>query len=149
MAIEGGCRCGAVRYRVAADAMPPVYCCHCQVCQTWSGSAFTEQAVVAEAQIDLIQGEVAIYESVTASGAQSRQRLCGHCHTRLWNTNSARPGMAVIRAGTLDEAEHLVPRAHIWTKRKQPWIVLDDKVPAWPENAPPADFARALLGTPE
>ncbi len=128
--IEGTCRCGAVRYRLATGTMPPVYCCHCRVCQTWSGSAFTEQAVIAEAQIEVTAGAVEIYESVTASGATSTQRLCGLCHTRLWNTNSARPGLAVVRAGTLDASETLVPRAHIWVKRKQPWIAIAPGTPS-------------------
>ena len=145
MAIEGGCRCGEVRYRINADAFPPVYCCHCLTCQTWSGSAFTEQAVVAEPQIEVIAGEVETYLNITESGAQSTQRLCGTCHTRLWNTNSARVGLAVIRAGTLDASASLVPRAHIWTKRKQPWIVIDPDVPQWSEGAPAADFTAALM----
>jgi hypothetical protein len=144
MEIEGGCRCGSVRYRVTAEQMPPVYCCHCLTCQTWSGSAFTEQAIIAESQIEVTKGEVEVYLNITESGAESTQRLCGTCHTRLWNTNSARPGLAVIRAGTLDDSATLVPRAHIWTKRKQRWIVLADEVPQWSEGAPPADFVAAL-----
>ncbi|WP_457832593.1 GFA family protein, partial [Staphylococcus aureus] len=44
--ISGGCRCGATRYTLAVDVIPPVYCCHCLDCQSWSGSAFSEQAVV-------------------------------------------------------------------------------------------------------
>lgn len=142
--IEGGCRCGAVRYRLTTDAMPPVYCCHCQVCQTWSGSAFTEQALISDAQIEITAGEIEIYDNITATGATSRQRLCGTCHTRLWNTNSARPGLTVVRAGTLDASEALVPCAHIWVKRKQPWVVIDPAIPSWPENAPPAEFMAAL-----
>ena len=145
MAIEGGCRCGAVRYRLLADAMPPVYCCHCLTCQTWSGSAFTQQAFVGESQIEVIFGEPEIYVNTTASGAESVQRLCGTCHTRLWNTNSARPGMAVVRAGTLDDSAELSPRAHIWIKRMQPWLVIGEHIPTWPENAPPADFIAALM----
>lgn len=27
--IEGGCRCGAVRYKLVLDALPPTYACHC------------------------------------------------------------------------------------------------------------------------
>ncbi len=142
--IIGGCRCGAVRYVLAAETMPPVYCCHCQLCQTWSGSAFSQQALIGDGAITVTQGQIAIYENVTASGGTSTQRVCGTCHTRLWNTNTARPGIAVVRAGTLDAAETLVPRAHIWTKRKQPWIVIAEEVPSWPENAPPAEFIAAL-----
>lgn len=145
MAIEGGCRCGEVRYRLNVEALPPVYCCHCLTCQTWSGSAFTQQALIGEGQIEVIAGEAEVYVNITASGAESTQRLCGTCHTRLWNTNSARKGIAVVRAGTLDQSAELTPRAHIWTKRKQPWLVIDESTPSWPENPPPADFIAALL----
>lgn len=146
MTFIGGCRCGACRYTLAVDATPPVYCCHCRDCQTWSGSAFTEQAVVAERAI-AATGPVVTFSLTNASGSVSTQRLCGTCHTRLWNTNSARPGLAVVRAGTLDASDTLVPRAHIWVKRKQPWIVIADDVPSFAENAP-TDAFRAILTAP-
>lgn len=143
--LAGGCRCGACRYALDIDAMPPVYCCHCQYCQTSSGSAFSQQAVVAEDAVSAT-GPVIEYRFVTDAGADSVHRLCGQCHTRLFNTNTLRPGLTLVRAGTLDEAEHIVPRAHIWTKRKQSWVVLPDGVPAWPESAPLHDLAAALVG---
>ncbi|MBA4161551.1 MAG: aldehyde-activating protein [Novosphingobium sp.] len=145
MVIEGGCRCGGVRFQLEVEAMPPVYCCHCLNCQTWSGSAFTEQALIPESQITVIAGEPELYVNITASGAESVQRLCGTCHTRLWSTNPARAGVALVRAGSLDASAELAPRAHIWTKRMQPWLSIDDNIPSWPENAPPADFIAALL----
>jgi hypothetical protein len=126
------------------EQLPPVYCCHCRDCQTWSGSAFTEQAVVREDAIEAT-GPIVDYRFTSPSGSQSFQRLCGTCHTRLWNTNSARPGIAVVRAGTLDASDHIVPRAHIWVKRKQPWVVLGDVVPTFEESAPPAEFAAILM----
>jgi hypothetical protein len=142
--IEGGCRCGACRYTLAVDATPPVYCCHCQICQTTSGSAFSEQAVVPEAAISA-SGPVIDYLYTTVSGARSHHRICGACHTRLWNTNALRPGIALVRAGTLDDAEHIAPRAHIWVRRKQPWIVIPDGIPQWPESAPLAELTTVLM----
>lgn len=142
--IAGGCRCGACRYVVAGDAMPPVYCCHCRDCQTWSGSAFTQQAVIAIAAIEAT-GPVVTYSFQNPSGATSTQHICGTCHTRLWNTNTARAGIAVVRAGTLDASDTLVPRAHMWTSRKQPWLILDPAIPAWPESPAPAEFVAAIM----
>jgi len=141
--IEGGCRCGAVRYRVALDALPPTYACHCTDCQTWSGSAFSQQAVVMEGAIDP-SGPIVLYELTSASGHISRQRMCGLCHTRIFNTNSARPGIAVIRAGTLDQSNELIVTAHIWVRSKQPWLELPEGAPVWPESPPPEDMAKAL-----
>ncbi|KQU66011.1 MULTISPECIES: GFA family protein [unclassified Rhizobacter] len=141
--IRGGCRCGAVRYTLALDALPPTYACHCSDCQTWSGSAFSQQAFVPEAALD-VTGPVVIFEFTTPSGRISTQRICGTCHTRIYNSNSARPGIAVVRAGTLDRSDELHIAAHIWVKRKQPWLTLPEGVPTWPEAAPPADLAQAL-----
>ena len=141
--IEGGCRCGAVRYTLARDALPPTYACHCVDCQTWSGSAFSQQTFVPEAAL-AVSGAVVVYEFTTPSGNTSTQRMCGVCHTRIYNTNSARPNVAVVRAGTLDRSDELRVVAHIWVKRKQPWLTLDDGVPAWHEAAPAAELAGAL-----
>ena len=70
--------------------------------------------------------------------------MCGVCHARIYNSNSARPGVVVLRAGTLDRSDELDVVAHIWVKRKQPWLELPASVPTWPENAPPAELMQAL-----
>ena len=143
--IAGGCRCGAVRYTLAVDALPAVYCCHCLDCQTWSASAFTEQAPVRDGAI-AVEGPVVEYAFTSPSGSTSRQFVCGTCHTRIYNTNTARPGLAIVRAGTLDQSDRIVPRLHIWVKRKQPWIAIPDDVPQF-EQVPSADeFMRIMLG---
>ena len=141
--IEGGCRCGAVRYTLALDALPTTYTCHCLDCQTWSGSAFSQQTFVPEAALD-VTGAVVVYEFTTPSGNTSTQRMCGVCHARIYNTNTARPNVAVVRAGTLDRSNELRVVAHIWVKRKQPWLTLPDAVPTWPESAPATELLRAL-----
>ena len=141
--IQGGCRCGAVRYTLALSALPRTYACHCRDCQTWSGSAFSQQTFLPEAALS-VAGPVVIYEMTYPSGRVSTQRMCGVCHTRIYNANSARPGFVIVRAGTLDRSDELDVVAHIWVKRKQPWLTLPAGVPAWPEGAPPAELLRAL-----
>jgi hypothetical protein len=143
--IEGGCRCGQIRYRAPADKLPLTYACHCRDCQTWSGSAFSLQFILPENLLE-VTGEPQLYERTSPeSGRTSYQRGCPTCMTRIFNTNSARPGLAVVRAGTLDRSDELNVVAHIWTKRKIKGVVISDDVPNWPENAPPADFAAALF----
>jgi hypothetical protein len=142
--ISGGCRCGAVRYTLAMSHLPRTYACHCLHCQTWSGSAFSQQAVVPE-DLSTVTGDLAIYERTTENRV-SRQRVCPTCFTRVFNTNTARPGMVVLRAGTLDDSHLLDVVAHIWMKRKQPWIVIPDGVPQWDEGAPLEAMAAALAG---
>jgi hypothetical protein len=146
MALEGGCRCGRVRYRVALDALPRVYACHCTDCQTWSGSAFSLQFLLPEDQLE-VTGEPALFELTSPDGSRtSRQRACPVCFTRVYNTNTRRPGLAGVRAGTLDDSEKLAIVLHIWTRRKLAGIEIPDDLPAWPEGAPPEEFAAALTG---
>ena len=141
--IQGGCRCGACRYTLDLPALPPVYACHCHICQRFSGSAFSVQALVPE-QALAVTGPIIVYEKVTEDRT-SVQRYCGVCYSRLYNTNTRRPGIAVVRAGTLDRSEELVCRAHIFTNYKQGWVTLDDDIPQWGEAADPDEFIAALM----
>lgn len=142
--IEGGCRCGRIRYRVATDKLPNAYACHCLDCQTWSGSAFSLQVILTETGLQ-VTGDPALFELTSPDGARiSRQRACPICFTRVYNTNSARPGLAVLRAGTLDRSDELQIVAHIWATRKLVGIDIPSGVPSWSEGAPPADFIAAL-----
>ncbi|MNE82268.1 hypothetical protein D3C80_1789790 [compost metagenome] len=50
----------------------------------------------------------------------------------------------MLRAGVLRGADRLAPLAHIWVKRKQPWISLPEGVAQWPESPTPEDFAVAI-----
>ena len=131
----GGCRCGAVQYEVSVTTLPPIYCCHCLLCQSSSGSAFSEQAIVAATAIKA-SGPILDYRFERPGGGEAHHRLCARCHTRLWSTNDVYPDYAFIRAGTLERSQELVPRAHMWVKRKQAWVRLDSSVPQWPESPP-------------
>lgn len=144
MSITGQCRCSAVTYHLDLPALPAVYACHCLHCQRWSGSAFGLHALVPEAALS-ITGEVVEYLH-EHEGQQSRQLICARCHTRICNSTTAAPGMRVLRAGTLDGGERLVPAAHIWISRKQPWLELPEGVPGWERSPEPMAFVRAVFG---
>lgn len=142
--LEGGCRCGAVRYTIDVQTVPRSYACHCHQCQRWSGSAFSQNFLVQE---DLLKvaGPITLYELKTKDRISS-QRICTTCHTRIYNTNTRRPGFAVVRAGTLDRSEELQCAGHIFTATKQAWVVIPPDVPSWPEAASPQEFLSLLFG---
>lgn len=146
MPVTGACRCGEVTYQLARDALPATYVCHCLDCQTWSGSAFAEHALLPEEAVRL-DGETVSYTR-DREGFVSEQIVCPVCHTRIFNRNSAVPGMIVLRAGTLTASDRLTPIAHIWVKRKQDWVVIPAGVPRWPESPTPKEFGEALRKAP-
>lgn len=142
--IEGGCRCGAVRYTLDLAEPPPAYACHCHICQRWTGSAFSLNALVPEAALT-VSGPVVVWEKVTENRT-SVQRVCAACHSRIYNTNTRRPAIAVVRAGTLDRSEELDCRAHIFTNSRQRWVELDRATPQWGDAPDTVGFMRALSG---
>jgi hypothetical protein len=143
MPITGGCRCGAIRYEVALDALPLSYACHCRDCQTWSGSAFALHAMFPEEMLRL--DETAHRFRIEGAERMPSEHLgCARCSTRLANRNDAVPGMIILRAGTLDRSPEIVPAVHIWTGSAQPWVALPDGVPAFAQSPTPEQFQSAL-----
>lgn len=144
MAFTGQCRCGQVHLHLQTEIPSPLYACHCLDCQRWSGSAFALHMLCAAQAIE-VTGDTVIYTQSTG-GHTSTHHACGHCFTRLFNETDAAPGMRVLRASVLQGAEHLAPLAHIWVKRKQPWITLPEGSAQWPESPTPEAFAAAISG---
>lgn len=121
---QGGCQCGAVRYAVNARRLI-VYACHCLECQKQTASAFALSIPVPAKDFE-ITGPVAIYRRPTDSGSHTNCHFCKVCGTRLYHQSERSRDMITIKGGTLDDTSSLVPVAHLWTQRKQPWLTLPD-----------------------
>ncbi len=119
--LTGGCYCGAVRYTIAPGWRLPVYACHCKDCQRRSGASFQLALPILEKDLT-VTGRLIEAHYVQPSGARVKALACSACHTRLYVLNPNRPGLANIRAGTLDDAASLSPAVHLWVRSKQPWI---------------------------
>jgi hypothetical protein len=132
---DGGCLCGAVRYRLC-DRPLTLYACHCSDCQRHVGAAFGLTLLVPRDAVILLRGEPAIFEAVCEGGRIKRGRFCARCATRLWGEPVKAPTIAALRPGTLDDRSWLRPVAHIWTSSAQPWLTLPDDVLLFPEQPP-------------
>ena len=133
--ITGGCQCGAVRY--ALSIAPNVYACHCRECQRQSGSAFGMSIPVRRADLTLT-GALATWERPAESGARTICSFCPTCGTRIHHASSRSRERVTLKAGTLDDTSVLKPRAHLWTRSKQPWVALDPALPS--EATQPGDL---------
>jgi hypothetical protein len=70
--------------------------------------------------------------------------FCGTCYARVFNKNRALHDFIFLRAGTLSRSPQLEPIAHIWTKRKQPWISLPVGVATFEESPTPEQFGAVI-----
>lgn len=142
---EGGCTCGAVRYRLTGDPLF-VHCCHCRWCQRETGSAFAINALMEAGRVELMRGRPEIVPTPSESGKGQRITRCPACRIAVWGNY---PGMGdavhFVRVGTLDDPDRLPPDIHIYTMSRQPWVVVPEGVPAmneyydrreyWPEES--------------
>jgi hypothetical protein len=129
---EGGCQCSAVRFR--CEAAPYVsYTCHCRECQHVTSSAFATCIQVPAEALAVIAGTPSSFEREADSGNRVVTSFCGACGSALFVANRARPRLRTIYVGTLDRSVDVDVRAHIWTCRRLPWVVLPPGHRAFPE----------------
>lgn len=135
-AFAGGCQCGAVRYRISGPRLV-VYACHCRECQRQSSSAFALSIPLHASEIT-VTGTLATYTRATDSGSKTECLYCPSCGVRILHRSARAPENVTLKGGTLDDTSGLVPVAHLWISRKQPWVRLDPSVPAF--ETQPADL---------
>ena len=122
---EGGCVCGAVRYRLLEDPLE-LHVCHCPNCQTVSGSAFVMCMPVHTRSLELLQGEPKLFSFTSPDGLAKRNRQCPDCGSCIWGEITDK--IVALQAGTLDDTSWLKPIAHIFTSRAQPWVTIPTDV---------------------
>ena len=142
---EGGCTCGAIRYRLTTEPLF-VHCCHCRWCQRETGASFALNAMIEADRVVLLQGEPKVVHTPSNSGKGQMISRCRTCHIALWsNYGGAGDTIHFVRVGTLDNPDLLGPDIHIFTSSKQPWVVLPndaltadkyyDRNTCWPKES--------------
>lgn len=122
---EGGCQCGAIRYRSREEPIV-LAVCHCKECQRQSGSAFGMSLVVPKDSFEILRGEVKTFSRSSDSGRTVVCAFCPTCGTRIYHQATYLPNTLNIKPGTLDDTSWLQPDLHAWTKSKQSWVPIPE-----------------------
>lgn len=128
--LEGGCSCGAVRYRLETAPMA-VHCCHCTDCQRQTGAAFAVNAMIETDRVTILSGAPVPYEMPTESGRPHHIHRCPDCGVAVWSEYGGLSKLRFVRVGTLDTPSAVPPTIHIYTRSKMPWVTLPDGIPAF------------------
>ena len=132
---EGGCLCGAVRWR-ANGAPLRVAHCHCEMCRRTSGAAFVTGAVFPADAISWEAGKPRLFQS----SSDARRGFCTRCGSWLsWHFRDERIMMTV---GTFDRPESVQPEMHTMAEAQLSWLKLDDGLPRharWPTEIADGD----------
>ncbi len=125
MEMQGGCRCGAIRYEARGEIAHHALC-HCRDCQMASGAPMVAWLAVSAENFTVTKGEPASYNG---TGASIRQ-FCGTCGTPLFFVNEDMlPGIVDINSVTLDEPDANAPGAQIQVADRREWMARLGEMP--------------------
>ena len=135
--LEGGCQCGAVRYRVHAAAHE-IYHCHCSMCRKLHGALFVTWAVVPRGRLEVTRGEGALATFESSPGV--RRRFCRDCGCHLFCEIDSDPDFDWFTPGTLDGGVHpghaKDREQHIFVGSKAAWLEIGDDLEQYRDDPP-------------
>lgn len=119
--ITGRCLCGGVSY--SADAEPVWQgICHCANCQRQTASAFSAIVGVPSEALAVEGDTLASFKTISEGYQSTTERwFCSTCGSPIFSVIESMPGLAFLKAGTIDDVSWFEPVAEIWTRSAQPW----------------------------
>lgn len=126
---EGGCLCGAVRFKAEGEPLN-VRICHCRNCQKAMGSPFYARALFPQSALT-VDGETARF----ATSARLDRVFCPRCGTRMfsWRTDGSVTGVALA---VFDDRNAFRPTEHMWVSEKMDWVRIDDGLKQYQQSVP-------------
>ena len=137
--IEGGCRCGQVRF-TASRAPLITMACHCRGCQQMTSSAFSLSAAIPANAFDVILGEPVI----GGLHGAARHYMCPHCMSWLFTRPDGIDFFVNVRAVLFDKAEWSDPFVETWTSERLSWATTSAAHSF--NTLPPDDAWEGLMG---
>jgi hypothetical protein len=129
--IEGGCQCGAVRFRITGQPQMTAIC-HCTMCRRAHAAPAVAWAMFEQSQVVFTAKQATLY----ASSEDAQRGFCSHCGTPICFTSSYLPGLIDIAIGCLDKPEQMPPQFHCWHGERLPWAEFADDLPRHAEFPP-------------
>jgi hypothetical protein len=128
--LNGGCHCGAIRYR--ARAVFDAGYCHCLICRRTSGVPVLAWANIPAEAFELLSGAPVAY----AASDRGARHFCGTCGSGLYWAGVGEPYVS-LSLGTLDDPEAVRPQVHICAADKLRWFDIADALPRYPFSTLP------------
>lgn len=121
--MEGGCLCGAVRFRGEGEARG-AFLCHCRECRRWCAGPFMVmvfgEGVTAEA------GETLAWY---ASSDHGERGFCSGCGSTLFWRQPGEARRWGVSVNALDEDPGLAITGHYWVGEQPGWYAFADAAP--------------------
>ena len=128
--VEGGCLCGAVRYRATGDAQARTVC-HCRSCRLAAGGPTLAWVSFPAEGFRWIGAAPVAFES---SPGVTRM-FCGRCGTALTWQKASDSDSIDITTATLDAPDAFPPTKEIWVEHRLGWAALDPSLPHYARSS--------------
>jgi len=130
MNLEGGCYCGALRYKATGDALFKGQC-HCRECQYISGGHPNVVMGMPEGGFTYVKGTPKQFRRSDLDTPVTRE-FCAECGTHILTKAPGLPGAVLIKVGTFDDpATFGAPEMVIFTIDKQTFHQIPTGVPTF------------------
>jgi hypothetical protein len=127
--LEGGCLCGAIRYRISGPSLFVSQCC-CKDCQKATGTGHTTIIGIHNSQLEL-DGTPASFTNAGATGGKVTRHFCGTCAGRLYTSGDLPGEVIMVQAGSLDDPGAISPESVIYVKDAIAWDRFDAALPTF------------------
>jgi hypothetical protein len=129
-AVEGGCLCRAVRYRVTGESLARALC-HCRTCRLASGAPSVAWVVFRASDFAFIAEQPTRFHS--SPGVV--RTFCGKCGTPLTYQRTSKPDTVDVTTVTLDRPDDFAPTKEIWIEHKLAWECLNATLEHYPRSS--------------
>lgn len=126
---EGGCLCGAIRYRATAPIRGVM--CHCEMCRKHSGApalAFVHFPIDA---FDWLGVEPSWYRSSEFAD----RGFCPTCGSTLGMREQVLADRVQICVGSLDIPDRVQLDDHVWRRSRVSWFDMTDALPRFDKSS--------------
>jgi len=118
---EGGCSCGAVRYKTRG-APQRVSLCSCEWCRRRTGSAFGISVYFRKEDVE-IGGPLKAYRLTSDAGRWLESQFCEICGSSLTWTLEFHPDFRGIAGGSFDTPSFWYrPERYVFARTKPDWL---------------------------
>jgi hypothetical protein len=125
---EGGCLCGAVRYRISGEPMGSMVC-HCRTCRKASGAPVVAWLSVAKDRFTLTGPTQRFNSSKNVT-----RTFCTRCGTGLTYQHQNEPDEVDVTTCSLDDPNAFPPTHHSWLDHDLAWVKFGDGLPSFPQS---------------
>jgi len=136
--VEGGCRCGRVRFRVTGDALVTM-ACHCTGCQRMTASAYSLSGLYPAEAFAVTQGEPVL----GGLHGATRHFHCAHCKSWLFTQPEGLDAFVNIRTTMLDAPMSAPPFLETYTEEALPWAATGASY-SFQKFPPPESFGTLM-----